>query len=261
MHTATAVSADELVSSSASPAPSAPPAPPPAEEAPQPATAPDPSKEPERGPFAGQRDSLNREFHSAKFRIKDGRPQLDSMKRFVPLGLGGGTKKSAPSALTASAATSSPAGNTRSVIPPDESAPAEEEFVVSEEMAVETAISLVQNALVMIGEEEGTLTEMEIKMLRGPLVRCLKKYEIVGKVMTPELELASVIALLVMRRARKPKTQSWIQSKLLAFRSWWTRRKLARVPLPSPSAEPVHAPAPGAEAAAEYLHRHARAVA
>lgn len=158
--------------------------------------------------------------------MKDGRPQLDSQGRFVPIGSG------RPGSDTAAAAASA----TRSTLPPD-TAPGAEEAVptLTAEIGVEVAIGLIQTALIMVGEEEGELTELEAKMLRGPLQRILAKYNLDSK-MTPELECASVVAALILRRMKRPKTQGWFLSKLAWVKGWWNARKLKRAvadPIPA----------------------------
>jgi hypothetical protein len=203
-----------------------------------------PSQPAEHNPFSGVKDSLNREFQPSKFRLKDGKPQLDTQGRFVPLGLGqrrGATTSGTPP----------PAG---SFIPPDDT-PAAPEAIAVDKLAAEVAINLVQTALIMIGHDEGVLTDFERDTLRGPLARILSKYNL-GDKMTPELEFAAALAVIIMSRLKKPKTQSWFQAKILAVRGWFVRRKLgAVVHNPSPAAE--HKPAPGPEAAEDYLRRNA----
>lgn len=180
---------------------------------------------PEANPFAGVKDSRGVEFHPAKFRIKDGSPQLDSKGRFVPLGAG--RPKSDGSASTPPTA----ATDSGSRLPADEP---EVVVDVTAELSADVAIGLIQTVLIMIGEEEGVLTPLEEKMLKGPLSRCLEKYNL-GSKMTPELEAAAIVALLFQRRLKKPKTQSWFQSKLAMLHAWWTSRKIRRA-VPDPLA-------------------------
>lgn len=233
---AVTVTADELLAGT-KPA-SAPPAPAPAAPA-------GPSQPAEHNPFSGVKDSLDREFQPSKFRLKDGKPQLDTQGRFVPLGLG-----QRRGATTSSTATPPPAA---SFIPPDDT-PAAPESIPVDKLAAEVAINLVQTALIMIGHDEGVLSDFERDTLRGPLARILSKYNL-GDKMTPELEFAAALAVIVMSRLKKPKTQSWFQAKILAVRGWFVRRKLgAVVHNPSPAAESK--PAPGPEAAEDYLRRH-----
>lgn len=236
------VTADDLLGSgpAAAPAPSSaepPPPPPPPVDAPPASPA-----APEGNPFAGERDKLGREFHPAKFRLKDGKPHVDSRGWFVPQGLG---RSSGPS--VASGASEGPKAPA-SFIPPD--APAQLEPVAAD-MAADVAIGLVQSALIMIGEEEGALTEPEAKMMRGPLQRIIRKYNI-GDQLTPELEFAGALAVVIMARMKRPKTHGWFRARLLDVSNWWNRRKLGRVAAPAPASPPT----PGPEAAAEYLRRH-----
>jgi hypothetical protein len=199
---------------------------PPADAAPAPAQ---PAPETIRDAFAGQKDSLSREWNPVKFRLKDGRPQLDTKGRFVPAGLG------ARPAPGAAGVDTPPRGASSSSLPPDDvpAAPLE----MTAELSVEVAIGIVQTALIMIGEEEGVLDELEIRMLRGPMQRCIVKYNLASK-MTPELETAAIIATLLMRRLKKPKTQGWFQDKLVRVRNWWIARRVRKVvhdPMPRPA--------------------------
>lgn len=185
-----------------------------------------PAPPPVENPFAGLKDSRGVEFHPAKFRIKDGKPQLDSLKRFVPIGAG--RRSSDPGPEGTPAAPPPPA----STLPSDAPPPSEEPIAITAELSAEVAIGLVQTALIVIGEEEGELTEGECRMLRGPLVRVLQKYNLESK-MTPELEFASVLAVLVMRRIKKPKTMSWFQARLAWLYAWWKSLKVRRA-VPDP---------------------------
>ena len=170
--------------------------------------------------FRGVMDSRGVEFHPAKFRLKDGQPQLDKLGRFVPLG--SGRKNEADTAATVTAP--------KSTLPADGPAnPEEEPVIITAELSVEVAIGLIQTVLIMIGEDEGELTEIEVKMLKKPMLHVLQKYGMSDK-MTPELEAAAVVAVIVMRRIRKPKTQAWFQSKLIWLRSLWTAWRIKRAP-------------------------------
>jgi hypothetical protein len=90
---------------------------------------------------------------------------------------------------------------------------------------VETILGLIQIALMLIGQDEGVLSEPEKKMLRRPLERVLKKYDIGLDAMPCELELAAAVATIIIARLRKPKTRGtfsrffgWIGSKWGAWR-------------------------------------------
>ncbi|OAM89862.1 hypothetical protein OH491_17485 [Termitidicoccus mucosus] len=90
---------------------------------------------------------------------------------------------------------------------------------------VETILGLIQIALMLIGQDEGVLSEPEKKMLRRPLERVLKKYNVGLDAMPCELELAAAVATIIIARLRKPKTRGtfsrffgWIGSKWGAWR-------------------------------------------
>lgn len=190
-----------------------------------PRAAPQPATPPDANPFAGERDKLGREFHPAKFRLKDGKPQLDTLGRFVPLGAGAPKKSAA----------SSENGDSGSRLPPADEAHAEVIPEISAEVSVDVAIGLVQAALIMIGEDEGVLSEIEVKMLRGPFLRIIEKYNVKSQ-MTPELEVMSCIAVVILRRLKKPKTQSWFQRQLQWVVGWWRARKIEKLaPEPMPT--------------------------
>ncbi len=223
------VSADQLTGTAPGAAPAESPATPPAEP-PSPPEAPAASNTPppEENPFAGETDALGREFHPLKFRLKDGKPQRDTLKRFVPVGLG---RRDADAAAAPRVATEQP----RSVLPAEET-PAAAGTMPIDQMAAEVAINLVQTALILIGQDEGILTDFEKTTLRGPLSRILAKYNL-GDKMTPELEFSAALAVIVMARLKKPRTMGWFQARLASFKNWLTRRKLAaHVSNPTPPA-------------------------
>lgn len=163
-------------------------------------------------PFSDQVDSLKRNFHSAKFRMKDGKPQLDSQGRFCPLGSGRKQAGTGPAAA-------------ESRLPGDDPAALEELQPIPADMTVDVAIGLVQAALIMIGQEEGILTEPEKVMLRGPLLRIIRKHNI-GDKMSPELEFAAAFAVVILARLKQPKTQGWFQSKFSFVVKWWRNRHI-----------------------------------
>lgn len=220
---ATAVTPDELLATDDLAA-AGDSAPPPAAPDPAPASTPPPSPEPANA-FAGVKDSRGVEFHPAKFRLKDGKPQIDKLGRFVPLGVGRKAESDTPAADDPAGDGARRAPDSGSSLPPDEPAAAVPELTA--EIGVEVAINLIQTALIVIGEDEGILDDLEKAMLRAPLLRVLQKYNLASK-MTPEMEAAAAIAVIVMRRVKKPKTMGWFQSKLAWIAAWWKSRKVRR---------------------------------
>ena len=94
-----------------------------------------------------------------------------------------------------------------------------------------TIIGIIQTALVLIGEDEGVLSETEKTLLRNPLNRVLEKYDIGADVLPPEVDFAFALASIVIARLKKPKTattfaklRAWIAEKI------WRRKgeKLAK---------------------------------
>jgi len=113
---------------------------------------------------------------------------------------------------------------------PGESEPEKTPEEISAEIAqlgdnasAETIIGIIQTVLVLIGEEEGILTASEKILLRRPLDRVLKKYEIGSETLPCELDLAICCAGLLAARLQKPKTatfflkcKAWVIEKFFA---------------------------------------------
>ncbi len=70
----------------------------------------------------------------------------------------------------------------------------------------ETIIGILQTILVLIGEEEGILTDGEKIILRPALNRVLKKYDVGNDVLPAEVDLLVAVAGLIVSRLKKPKT-------------------------------------------------------
>lgn len=70
----------------------------------------------------------------------------------------------------------------------------------------ETIIGILQTVLVLIGEEEGILTDGEKILLRPALNRVLKKYDVGNDVLPAEVDLLVAVAGLIVSRLKKPKT-------------------------------------------------------
>jgi len=195
-------------------------------------------------------DSLGRLFDARKFR-----PFLDSLKRFIPARVGRRPGKSKPKknpmttpAEETPAATQpapeaqpspAPAPETAlpdppSAPPPDlsdiaaaaagqpadgEAQPASVELVGTS--TAETIIGIIQTALVMIGDDEGILSDTEKTVLRAPLERVLKKYDVGKDALPAEVDLAVALATIIIVRLKKPKTatfaakvRAWITAKV-----------------------------------------------
>lgn len=217
---------------------------------------------------SGIRDSLKRLFDPKKFRLNsEGKPRFDKLGRFVNLRAGrkpkirvmpspdttvknadagsdapvtaqapeqpGRSQPSLPSPqmsdgadaqwpdfseIEAALKTPSPSGPSNGSGAPDD----------LEGATVDSIIDYIEVALVLLGEEEGELSAAEKKMLRRPLDRVLRKYNIGVDILPAELELAAVFALIVIRRLTKPKTKSkfqqltlWAKQKYLSLTGWF----------------------------------------
>lgn len=96
---------------------------------------------------------------------------------------------------------------------------------VVENATAETAIGIIQTALVLLGDEEGLLSPVEKELMRGPLVRVLQKYEVAPDAMPPEIDLAVVCASLVIARLKKPKTATaFVKLKTWALGLFFRRK-------------------------------------
>lgn len=108
-------------------------------------------------------------------------------------------------------------------------------------VTAETGIGLIQTALVLLGEEEGVLSNAEKILIKAPLERILRKYD-VGE-LPAELDLAVAIAVVVIARLKKPKTMArWERLKL-----WWQMKRADRRGHAQARAVSKHAPMPTAE--------------
>lgn len=170
--------------------------------------------------FAGQRDSLNREWNPVKFRLKDGVPQLDTKGRFVPSGLG-------KPARGDDETPDRPPTDSGSRLPPDEMPSRPEDQPLPADVTVDVAIGMFQAILIMVGEDEGILTDPEKTMLRGPLLRLIRKHNL-GDKMTPEMETLAALAVAILARLKKPKTQGFFQRQLGRVQAWWVAQKIKR---------------------------------
>jgi hypothetical protein len=95
----------------------------------------------------------------------------------------------------------------------------------------ETVIGLIQTGLILIGEEEGILSDTEKILIRRPLLRTLEKYDVGKDVLPPEVDLALAVLGVIAFRLQKPKTakffakvRAWVVEKFFASKG----KKLAR---------------------------------
>jgi hypothetical protein len=93
---------------------------------------------------------------------------------------------------------------------------AEEISGLDENTTAATIIGIIQTGLILVGEEEGILTPGEIELVRKPLVRVLKKYNVGENVMPAEIDLALAVLALVVTRLKKPKTATAVAK----FKAW-----------------------------------------
>ena len=194
-----------------------------------------PASAPDANPLT---DSNGTAWHPSKYRLKDGKPQLDTRGRFVPQGLG---RKAAPKPAAAAPGEPTPAPLPKSTLPGSDTPPAAElAQVAPAALTAEVAINLVQAALIMIGEDEGILSDAEKTMLAAPLSKIIQKYNLADQ-MTPELEAACVVAMIVLTRLKKPKTQTWFQGMILKCRGFIVGRKIAAA-VPEHDQSPAIAP-------------------
>lgn len=166
-------------------------------------------------------DSLGRPFDPVKFRR-----DKDTLGRWKNARAGRKTPGAASSPASAAAA---PTSTPRDPAPADFSdveraaGSAEGKAVLLDDNATaDTVIGVIQTALVLIGDEEGVLSETEKTLLRRPLVRVLEKYNVGADVMPAEVDLCLALAGLLITRLQKPKTATWFAKvKAWAVNLWF----------------------------------------
>jgi hypothetical protein len=84
----------------------------------------------------------------------------------------------------------------------------------------DSIIGIIQTALILIGEEEGQLSRAEVLVLRPPLERVLKKYNVGAAALPAEVDLAVAFAGLIVARLQKPKTAKFAAK----VRAWFVDR-------------------------------------
>lgn len=156
-------------------------------------------------------DKLNRPFDGTKFRVDaSGKPRVDSLGRFIPIKLGAKAAGS-PALLPRDRDLDEDPDPAQSFVAPDPK-PRKLDPV---SITVETSIGVIQTALVMLGDEEGKLSETEKMLLRPPLDRVMRKYD-VGEA-PAELDLAVALAGIIISRLSQPKTQGKIERLKMWF--------------------------------------------
>lgn len=88
-----------------------------------------------------------------------------------------------------------------------------------ENPTAESIIGIIQTGLVLIGDEEGILSAQEKTLVRRPLERVLKKYEVGSNALPAEIDLALAVLGLVVSRLQKPKTATFA----LKVKAWFVR--------------------------------------
>jgi hypothetical protein len=96
---------------------------------------------------------------------------------------------------------------------------------IAESATAETLIGIIQAALVLIGEDEGVLSEQEKTLLSRPLNRVLEKYGVGKDALPAELELGVAISIIVIARLKKPKTATTVAKIRGWFVGMWARKK------------------------------------
>jgi hypothetical protein len=128
----------------------------------------------------------------------------------------------------------------KNVPPPPESGPEPEDEPVT---TAETIIGIIQTALILVGDSEGVLSEPEKTLLRRPLERVLKKYNVGDDVMPPEVDLAVALAGIIIVRLKKPKTATFAGKVRAWFIGTWNARRGEKI-----AQQVQEATAPGAAA-------------
>jgi hypothetical protein len=162
-------------------------------------------------------DSLGRPFDPVKFRR-----EKDTLGRWKNARAG---RKGGPAAPPAAGPASAPKDPTPADFSDVDRAAGTAEgkaVLLDDNATADTVIGVIQTALVLIGDEEGVLSEMEKTLLRRPLVRVLEKYNVGADVMPAEVDLCLALAGLLITRLQKPKTATWFAKvKAWALNLWF----------------------------------------
>lgn len=180
-------------------------------------------------------DSINRPWNPALWRAENGKPKLDKFGRFISIknGRPPGVKTTPAQTSAPTVAPSQPAAEkvdfsdveriaraASGVLGNSEASPA-----LPENPTAETVMGLIQTVLVLIGDEEGLLSEMEKQLVRRPLERVLEKYNIGKDILPAEVDLVLAVLGLLAVRLQKPKTATfWEKAKAWAVNAWFSRK-------------------------------------
>lgn len=201
-------------------------------------------------PLTAARDKLGRLFDAQKFK-----PAFDTLGRWINLRAGRRNRNAATKPKMSPAPSPAPQSPETAAEPPPAAVPeapavdfsdieraaktaaipepgkpaAESDGEAESLSTSETLIGMIQLALMLIGDDEGVLSDVEKQMLRRPLERVLKKYEVGADVLPAELELAAVMASLVIKRLKKPKTGTFFGKIRLWFAGKVARREGERI--------------------------------
>lgn len=169
-------------------------------------------------------DSLNRPFDAAKFKR-----EKDSVGRWKNLHAGRRKASTAPAAGASSPASEPAAANFDDINRAAGAGAADVKeagaVVMDDNATADSVIGIIQTALVLIGDEEGVLSDTEKTLLRRPLVRILEKYNVGKDVLPVEVDLALAFAGIVITRLQKPKTATFYAKAKAWFVNVWFRGK------------------------------------
>lgn len=160
-------------------------------------------------------DSIDRPFDPAKF-VRE----FDTLGRWKNLNKGG-----RPKAAGSGDPATAEAPSFADVLAVAREGDAEKISDLAQNATAETLIGILQAALVLIGEDEGVLSEQEKTLLSRPLQRVLDKYGVGKDAMPAEIELAVAVSIIVIARLKKPKTATTVAKIRSWFSSFWFRKK------------------------------------
>jgi len=132
-------------------------------------------------------------------------------------------------------------------------------LAVASNPTAESVIGIIQTALILIGGADGKLDDLEKSILRPPLIRVLKKYSIGADVMPAEVDLVIALLAVFASKLQRPKfATKWEQLKAWAVAKYRGHTLASELRREAPGVlSQSRPPAPGEEAAADYLERKA----